>query len=44
MEIEQQEVVKEDEYNFLKMMQLTDKNYNKIRKSRAKSSVVKKAS
>ena len=32
MEIEQQEVVKEDEYNFLKMMQLTDKNYNKIRK------------
>ena len=33
MEIEQQEVVKEDEYNFLKMMQLTDKNYNKIRKN-----------
>jgi len=32
MEIKQPAVVKDDEYNFLKMMQLTDKNYNKIRK------------
>ena len=23
--------VKDDDYNFLKMMQLTDKNYNKIK-------------
>ena len=32
MEIEQQAVVNEDDYNFLKMMKLTDTNYNKIRK------------
>ena len=25
--------VEADDYNFLKMMQLTDKNYNKIKKS-----------
>jgi hypothetical protein len=28
--------VKDDDYNFLKMMQLTDKNYNKIKKSNKK--------
>jgi hypothetical protein len=32
MEIEQPVVVNEDDYNFLKMMKLTDTNYNKIRK------------
>ena len=32
METEQPAVVKADDYNFLKMMQLTDKNYNKIKK------------
>jgi len=30
--MEKQIPVKDDDYNFLKMMQLTDKNYNKIRK------------
>ena len=30
--MEKQPLVKDDDYNFLKMMQLTDKNYNKIRK------------
>ena len=32
METEQPVAVKADDYNFLKMMQLTDKNYNKIKK------------
>ena len=32
METEQPTVVKADDYNFLKMMQLTDKNYNKVKK------------
>ena len=30
--MEKESLVKDDDYNFLKMMQLTDKNYNKIRK------------
>ena len=30
--MEKQPLVKDDDYNFLKMMQLTDKNYNKISK------------
>ena len=32
MELEKVSAIKDDDYNFLKMMQLTDKNYNKIRK------------
>ena len=34
--MEKHALVKDDDYNFLKMMQLTDKNYNKIKKSNKK--------
>ena len=33
VEIGKRSLVNADDYNFLKMMQLTDKNYNKVRKN-----------